>query len=418
MIRQVEVVVGDVAHRRPQHRQRLLPTCRITTTSSIRTSRCQGADCEDGAPGFRRLLEFPPRDRARDTILNPTTRPLQFVVPQAGDAALLERLRSAGQGLSASRRRSSTSACDLRFVTDFPNQGEASRHVFNAIVEELGRAKHEAVVESPVPLRDQERRLCRARRPAQEGRGCPRADQQPGIHRRLETRSGALYPWLGSLADTGLTLSAYGGAPLPSQGTSLRGGTPRWGCTFQARRHRRRNDPARQRTTMDPRSANLNSELMLVCRGQRDLASEVLASIAAREAASDRAIERGTTAAFRLSSGALSAQPPDPVSAGDANCKPFRLPAVTVTARRGANSMLSAERVLNEWPSLLCREEKGSSYAGRSRAAESSRLRPRAHGSVGFHRKRRDLRTSGEQPGCEGLAFFFAVSRHCSRAPG
>jgi hypothetical protein len=33
---------------------------------------------------------------------------------------------------------------------------------------------------------------------------------------------------------------------------------------------------------------------MLVCRGQKDLAAEVLASIAAREAASRRVIERGT----------------------------------------------------------------------------------------------------------------------------
>jgi putative cardiolipin synthase len=45
---------------------------------------------------------------------------------------------------------------------------------------------------------------------------------------------------------------------------------------------------------MDPRSANLNSELMLVCRGQRELAAEVLASIAAREAAAATVIERGT----------------------------------------------------------------------------------------------------------------------------
>ena len=45
---------------------------------------------------------------------------------------------------------------------------------------------------------------------------------------------------------------------------------------------------------MDPRSANLNSELMLVCRGQKELAAEVLASIAAREALSVRVIERGT----------------------------------------------------------------------------------------------------------------------------
>jgi putative cardiolipin synthase len=103
----------------------------------------------------------------------------------------------------------------------------------------------------------------------------------------------ALYPRLGSLADTGLTLSAYGGAPLPSQGNNLRGGTPRWGV------HSKRGVIDGETTllgtyNMDPRSANLNSELMLVCRGQRDLAAEVLASIAAREAASGKVIERGT----------------------------------------------------------------------------------------------------------------------------
>jgi putative cardiolipin synthase len=102
----------------------------------------------------------------------------------------------------------------------------------------------------------------------------------------------ALYPWLGSLADTGLTLSAYRGAPLPSQGTNLRGGTPRWGL------HSKRGVIDGETTllgtyNMDPRSANLNSELMLVCRGQKELAAEVLASIAAREAASDKVIERG-----------------------------------------------------------------------------------------------------------------------------
>ena len=78
---------------------------------------------------------------------DPDHEAAQFVVPQAGDAALLERLRSAGQSYRQSHK---THECrDLRFVTDFPNQGQASRNVFNAIVEELGRAKHEAVVESP-----------------------------------------------------------------------------------------------------------------------------------------------------------------------------------------------------------------------------------------------------------------------------
>jgi putative cardiolipin synthase len=104
---------------------------------------------------------------------------------------------------------------------------------------------------------------------------------------------GALYPWLGSLAKTGLTLSAYGGTPLPAQSTDLGGGTPRWG--LHAKRGVIDGDTTLLGTyNIDPRSANLNSELMVVCRAQRELAAEVLASIAAREAASVRVIERGT----------------------------------------------------------------------------------------------------------------------------
>ena len=103
----------------------------------------------------------------------------------------------------------------------------------------------------------------------------------------------ALYPWLGSLADTGLTLSAYGGRPLPLQSSDVGGGDPRWGV------HSKRGVIDGATTiigtyNVDPRSANLNSELILICRGQQDLAAEVLASIAAREAASRKVIERGT----------------------------------------------------------------------------------------------------------------------------
>src|SRR6185503_14060505 len=84
-----------------------------------------------------------------------------------------------------------------------------------------------------------------------------------------------------------------GGHPLPLQSTDLGGGNPRWGL------HSKRGVIDGETTLLgtyniDPRSANLNSELMLVCRGQKELAAEVLASIAAREAASGRVIERGT----------------------------------------------------------------------------------------------------------------------------
>jgi hypothetical protein len=64
------------------------------------------------------------------------------VVPQASDAALLERLRAAGESYRQSHHAHQCQ--DLRFVTDFPNQGEKNRNVFNAIVDELSRAKQDS----------------------------------------------------------------------------------------------------------------------------------------------------------------------------------------------------------------------------------------------------------------------------------
>jgi cardiolipin synthase C len=213
----------------------------------------------------------------------------KFVARHPGDAAMLEKLRATGEAYRASK---AVHECrDLRFVTDFPNHGEASRNVFNAIVEELARAKTEAVVESPYFVINK------------GGHAVLEDLHTRGVHVRVLTNSlgstdasyavAALYPWLGSLADTGLTLSAYNGQPLASQSTDLGGGHPRWGV------HSKRGVIDGDTTVLgtyniDPRSANLNSELILVCRGQRELAAEVLASISAREAASTRVIERGT----------------------------------------------------------------------------------------------------------------------------
>jgi putative cardiolipin synthase len=219
----------------------------------------------------------------------PNSEAAQFVLPNDGDAALIGKLRAAGE----TYRQSHTShECrDLRFVTDYPNHGEASRNVFNAIVAELDRATREAVVESPYFV-------------IKSGGYAVLEDlHKRGVRVRVLTNSlastdasyavAALYPWLGSLADTGLTLSAYSGTPLPAQSTDLGGGKPRWGL------HSKRGVIDADTTLLgtyniDPRSANLNSELLFVCRGQKALAAEVLASIAAREAVSARVIERGT----------------------------------------------------------------------------------------------------------------------------
>ena len=221
-----------------------------------------------------------------DSTPNPEVA--KFVVEHGSDAIMLEKLRVAGETYRLSHK--AHECRDLRFVTDFPNHGEASRNVFNAIVEELGRATREAVVESPYFV-------------IKKGGYAVLDDLHTrGVNVRVLTNSlgstdasyavAALYPWLGSLARTGLTLSAYGGKPLPEQSSSLGGGNPRWGV------HSKRGVIDGETTLLgtyniDPRSANLNSELILVCRGQKELAAEVLSSIAAREAASRRVIERG-----------------------------------------------------------------------------------------------------------------------------
>ena len=78
----------------------------------------------------------------------------------------------------------------------------------------------------------------------------------------------------------------------PSHQEWLAARCPRWG--LHAKRGVIDGDTTLLGTyNMDPRSANLNSELMVVCRGQKELAAEVLASMAAREAASVGVIERG-----------------------------------------------------------------------------------------------------------------------------
>jgi putative cardiolipin synthase len=220
---------------------------------------------------------------------SPNPEAATFVLPRASDVAVIAKLRAAGE---AYRRSQTTHECrDLRFVTDFPNHGEASRKVFNAIVEELGRATREAVVESPYFV-------------IKSGGYAVLEDlHKRRVHVRVLTNSlastdasysvAALYPWLGSLADTGLTLSAYSGKPLREQSTDVGGGSGRWGV------HSKRGVIDGETTlvgtyNIDPRSANLNSELMFVCRGQKELAAEMLRSIAAREAMSGRVIDRGT----------------------------------------------------------------------------------------------------------------------------
>src|SRR6188768_3549015 len=68
----------------------------------------------------------------------PNAAAAKFVLPNERDAALIGKLRAAGETYRQSHK--AHECRDFSFVTDFPNHGEASRNVFNAIVKELGNA--------------------------------------------------------------------------------------------------------------------------------------------------------------------------------------------------------------------------------------------------------------------------------------
>ena len=264
------------------------------------------------------------------TDSEPDDAAAQFVVPQAGDAALLERLRSAGQSYRQSHK---THECrDLRFVTDFPNQGQASRNVFNAIVEELGRAKHEAVVESPYFV-------------IKSGGYAVLEDlHKRGVNVRVLTNSLASTD-ASVLRGRALPLARLTGRYRP-HAVGISGRTaagaghqsprryPALGRAFQARRDRWRNDPARDLQHRSPlREPEFRADVGVPRTegpGVRGAGEHRRARSRVRQG--DRA--RHDRAAFG-SPRALSTEPPDPLSAGDANRKPLRLPAVRLTAHQG-----------------------------------------------------------------------------------
>jgi cardiolipin synthase C len=97
----------------------------------------------------------------------------------------------------------------------------------------------------------------------------------------------------GWLAKTRMTLYAFKGDSIqPDQSPETFGARDRWGI------HSKRavlDDHTVMVGTynIDPRSANLNSELMVICRNQPELAKEFTQKIQARIAASRLVIDKG-----------------------------------------------------------------------------------------------------------------------------
>ena len=221
---------------------------------------------------------------ASEWVTHPDTAALGTTAALADD--LLGAPSAAEQTLLASLREyrpeHPRSVCpDLQFVTDFPGSGVERRKVFRAITA-LGReAQREITVETPyLVLRS-------------EGAAEVSRVVQRGVHLRFLTNSLAstdAFYTVARLADglpeldmPGLEVWAYQGAPLA--GASRPPASERWGV--HAKRAVFDDDTVAVGTyNIDPRSANLNSELIVICRGDRALADAMKASMRARLAQS------------------------------------------------------------------------------------------------------------------------------------
>ena len=177
------------------------------------------------------------------------------------------------EGRAKTKERKALICNDMIFVSDFPGRGEAHRQVFSTIVKLVAEAKQEIFVESPYfVIKDDGYQILK---------------NLTDRNVRLDILTNGLYStdayyvisalvtrmqWL---ADSGINLYVYNGNAVDEKSTS------RWGV------HSKRAVIDRKTVLLgtyniDPRSANLNSELMVVCKDQPDFAEQVLQSIEAR----------------------------------------------------------------------------------------------------------------------------------------
>lgn len=213
-----------------------------------------------------------------------------------GDDALLEatallaervednRLLAAIQGMGVT---APAYACpDVRFVTDYPGAGVQNRRVYTAITETLSEAQLQVTAESPYfVLRG-------------EGLEAVQALTERGVALRVLTNSlystdafytvAPLYFSLDTLAQARFELFAYSGA-RPETNEAFPG-SQRWGV--HSKRAVIDDDTIMIGTyNIDPRSANLNSELMIVCHGSPALAAQMRVDLEARISRAHRVID-------------------------------------------------------------------------------------------------------------------------------
>lgn len=169
-------------------------------------------------------------------------------------------------------------ACNnVEFITDPPAHGEARRLVFKSLIKIAEQAKNEIVIESPYfVLR-------------KEGLEALENIEKKGVRVEVLTNAlhatdavyavGAIFLRFFQIRDLGLELWAMSGER--PQEASVLGESARWGL------HAKRAVIDQRHVlvgtyNIDPRSANLNSELLLICKDSPELAQAVLKSYRTR----------------------------------------------------------------------------------------------------------------------------------------
>ena len=191
------------------------------------------------------------------------------------DAKTLEKINLIGR--EQSQKLIASTCHDILFITDFPGAGESHRKIFPTLVKMMSEVKKEVLIESPYfVLRDEGREVFTKM-------NARHVDVKVLTNGLYSTDAyyviSALSPRLQWIADSGLELYVYDGSALKS-GPDV-SNSSRWGI------HAKR-AVIDQKTALigtyniDPRSANLNSELMVACKDNPDFANQVQKSIESR----------------------------------------------------------------------------------------------------------------------------------------
>ncbi|NJD24286.1 MAG: phosphatidylserine/phosphatidylglycerophosphate/cardiolipin synthase family protein [Betaproteobacteria bacterium] len=224
--------------------------------------------------------------------------PRDFLAGWPDDAPRRDALLRAGTVRLASQ---ASGVCrDAAFVTDFPGVAETDRRVYPAIAAALSGAGSEIVGESPYFV------LTR------EGARLISATTARGVRMQVLTNSlpatdayytvAALWQRLPLAAEGGLTLLAYPGTPAPDAEAAglvaTRRGTHAKRAVIDGRHY------LIGTYNVDPRSANLNSEMVFICRDAPDIAAAARSSILARMEGAPRVAGAGQVDHAALVTGA------------------------------------------------------------------------------------------------------------------